>query len=425
MDAPGVDNISGRGVLNLAKAFAPQGTMTLAGSEVPVSLESNAVLSPAMGDATGNLKGVVFLDGYARAYETDLSPTLSRGVQDTPLHAALGGRYSTRSAGLGPLAVSVTTGRNPDGTTEARLLPMGLSAGQAHAARAISATAVGRLSPKTVVAFGLSESGRALQQSLSPQQGEAFLVARGPSDGSGFQGRAAAGIGIRHDFGPLALTITTESGEVRDRYPAREFWHSKYRASSLIADRQLGRVHLSFSGSLLLEEETILGGRFSSAFASGGSTTGFANGAASLHIGRGWGMRASYQHGWTSIPSSGALIVSGRLLSNAFAFDLAKTGTIRAGDRMAFRVLQPLRVRSGGFNINLPVSYDYGSGEVGYEHRFLNLAPTGRELDYELTYGARLWGGHIAANAFVRTDPGHIEQMKNDLGAALRFTRGF
>jgi hypothetical protein len=94
-------------------------------------------------------------------------------------------------------------------------------------------------------------------------------------------------------------------------------------------------------------------------------------------------------------------------------------------DRIGLRIMQPLRVRSGGMVVDLPVGYDYATGEVAYQGRFLNLAPTGRELNFELSYGMPLWGGNIAANAFLRTDPGHIEAMKNDIGGALRFTRGF
>jgi hypothetical protein len=92
---------------------------------------------------------------------------------------------------------------------------------------------------------------------------------------------------------------------------------------------------------------------------------------------------------------------------------------------MSLRIMQPLRVRSGGFDIELPVSYDYASGQVGYEARFFNLAPTGRELAYELSYVRPFLGGNLAANAFVRTNPGHVDSMKNDVGAALRYTLGF
>jgi hypothetical protein len=425
MDAPGTDNVSGRGTLNLAKAFAPQGTMSLAGSTASVSLASNGVLSPAMGDAKGGLQGVVFLDSYERAYETDLGRTLSRPARDAPLHAALDGRYSTKSAALGPLAVSVTMIREPHGPTEAGLQPMALSEEQARTAKAMAATAVGRLSLKTAVALGLSEGGRALRQRLSNQPGKAFLVARDPAADNGFHARTNSSIGIRHDFGPLALTLTSEAGEVHDPYPAQRSGRSAYRTTAIFADRRVGRIRFSLGGSLLDEEATILGGRFSSAFSSAGSTSGFADGAASLDLGRGWGAHASYRHGWTSVRGGGALVRGGRLSSNAFALDLTKTGALAWNDRIGLRIMQPLRVRTGGLEIELPVGYDYATGAAAYQRRFLNLAPTGRELNYELSYGMPLWGGNMAANAFVRTDAGHIEAMKNDIGGAVRFTLGF
>ena len=425
MGAPGTDNIYGRGKLNLANAFAPQGTMSLAGSTAPVSLTSNGILSAAMGDATGELKGAVFLDSYARAYEANLGGTLSPAAPDAPLHSALDGRYSTSWAALGPLAVSVTTSRDPLGPLEALLQKTELSVEQARTARAIAATAVGRLSPKTAVALGFSEGGRALRQRLSEQPGNAFLVARDPAADNGFRARAASSFGIRHDFGPLALTRTSEDGEVYDPYPAQRSGRSAYRATALVADRRLGRMRFSFGGSLLDEEATILGGRFSSAFSSAGSTSRFADAAASLDFGGGWGAYANYRHGWTSIRGGDALVRGGRLSSNAFALDLTKTGALARSDRIGLRIMQPLRVRTGGLDIDLPVGYDYASGKVSYQHRFLNLAPTGRELTYELSYGMPLWGGNIAANAFVRTDPGHIEAMNNDIGGALRFALGF
>ena len=86
---------------------------------------------------------------------------------------------------------------------------------------------------------------------------------------------------------------------------------------------------------------------------------------------------------------------NGRLATDAWAFDLAKSDAFRAGDWFALRVMQPLRVRSGGFDLNMPVSYDYADGSVGYERRFFNLAPTGREIDLEAAYGMRPWGGQL------------------------------
>ena len=119
------------------------------------------------------------------------------------------------------------------------------------------------------------------------------------------------------------------------------------------------------------------------------------------------------------------MVQGGRLSSNAFALDLTRSRAFARGDRIGLRIMQPLRVSAGGFEIDVPVSYEYASGRVGYQQRFLNLAPRGRELNYELSYAVPLLGGHVAANAFVRSEPGHIQKMNNDIGAALRFALGF
>ena len=87
--------------------------------------------------------------------------------------------------------------------------------------------------------------------------------------------------------------------------------------------------------------------------------------------------------------------------------------------------MQPLRVREGGFNMSVPVSYDYASLTAGFEDRFFNLAPSGREIDFEAAYSRPLLGGDLGLNAFFRNDPGHIEAFDNDVGGAIRFTLGF
>jgi hypothetical protein len=73
----------------------------------------------------------------------------------------------------------------------------------------------------------------------------------------------------------------------------------------------------------------------------------------------------------------------------------------------------------------VPASYDYSTLSVGYESRFLNLAPQGREIDFEAAYSMGLLGGDLGLNAFYRNDPGHMESVKSDIGGAIRFTLGF
>jgi hypothetical protein len=105
----------------------------------------------------------------------------------------------------------------------------------------------------------------------------------------------------------------------------------------------------------------------------------------------------------------------------------AKLGVLGSADRLGLRLSQPLRVESGGFAMLLPTGYDYATRSVTNSLTNLSLTPSGREMDAELSYGSGLFGnaGWIGGNLFMRRDPGHIADAKDDYGAAIRFTLGF
>jgi hypothetical protein len=330
--------------------------------------------------------------------------------------------YRTAGAAAGPVSVSITTRRNGMGQASPAVEQMQLAHEDRNKAKVIAGAAISRLSPKTALALGFSQSGRALQQQLAGQEGNAFLVARDPLTRTGFHPGTDASFAFRHDLGPVAVTAVSERGKVHNPGLQQMLGQPGYSISSMMLDRTIGRARLSFGASQLKEEKTVLGSHFSSVFSSSGSSSIFLDGTGSLNLARGWGLLASYRRGWTSMPGTGALADKGRLATEAFAFDLSKAGIFAAGDKLAVRAMQPLRVSSGGFDLNVPASYDYATGKTGYEHRFFNLAPTGREIDFELAYGFGLMGGYFDFNTFVRTDPGHVAGMQNDLGAAIRFS---
>jgi hypothetical protein len=104
---------------------------------------------------------------------------------------------------------------------------------------------------------------------------------------------------------------------------------------------------------------------------------------------------------------------------------LTKARLFSPGDQIALRLTQPLRVRSGGLGVRLPVAYDYATGAVGYEDRTINLAPSGRELDLEAAYSLNIAGGDLGGNLFVRRQPGHISDAGDDIGGVVRIAWGF
>lgn len=420
--AAGTDAIFGRGILNITRAFQPQGSTSLAGSSRVISLADNGSVSGPMGDASSPA-GAIILDGYSRAYALNLAQTLRRAPADRPLSAAIaGGNYRTASGGGGPVALAITLRQDEADAGRLALERYQLGPDDRRAAKAVAALAIGKLTPRTSVALGFSQSGRALQQRLARHADSAFLVARDPMARAGFHPAGNSSVAVRQELGPLGLTVTAERGRVDDPRRTPRPHLPGYAVQSLTLDRSAGPVDLSLGAARLAEEETVLGARFASLFTESGSRTWLADASATARLGSGWRASAAYRRGWTWVGDSGGLVDRGRMMSEAYSIDLTKRGLLSSGDRLALRVMQPLRIVRGGFELTVPIRYDHASASTTYGPSAFNLSPSGRERDIELAYGTGFLGGAIDFHAFVRTDPGHVRRTRDDVGAAIRFT---
>jgi hypothetical protein len=418
--APGIDSTYGRGILNLSGAFQPQGTMSLAGSNAPLSLSANGTLGTAMGDAgASSLGGAVFLDSYARAYSLDLGATIGVAARSRPLLRAIGGDVRRASLGAGPLAVSLTVSRQSTGQPWLGLAQLGLSHDDSRRARALAGMAAMRIDARTAAAFGFAEGGEALGRLLSDERAAPYLIARGPAETPGFEARRGMAMALRHDLGPLAVAVGAERGTLlEDR---RHDATSQYSLATIGLKRDRGPLRLAAGVGLLNEDASVLGSRFGPALGGGGATTRLLDLSIGWRLGDGWAVNGAWRQAWTRAARGGAMATRGRLVSSAFALDIGRVGP---SERFGLRIAQPLRVASGGFRLSLPTAYDYATGEVGYADRRLDLAPQGREIDAEAAYGRRLGAGWIDANLFWRQEPGNFAAAPDDLGAAVRFTMG-
>ncbi|MBV8686030.1 MAG: S8 family serine peptidase [Alphaproteobacteria bacterium] len=424
--APGTDAVYGRGILNIARAFQPQGTLSLPGSQVPVDAATGGGQSAGpMGDAKPRLAGVVLLDGFSRAFVVDMASALRRAPRDEPLASGLQQGLHTASVAARNLSVSITVRRNLVGQPEVGLAQLGLSRDDSRRARVLSGLAVSRITPGMAAAFGFSESARTLQQRLSGLSETAFLVARDPMTRMGFYADGVSSFGLRQSIGGFGLVAAGERGQVYQPGLDRAIRQPGYTLGAVSLDRRIGPAAIALGATRLAEERTVLGGRLSESLTAAGATSWFADASLALHLGSGWDGHASYRRGWTSLRGTGGLAQGGRMTSDAWALDVARRNALTRGDSLALRIMQPLRVRAGGLDLSVPVSYDYATLSAGYEGRFFNLAPTGREIDVEAAYGMPLLGGEVSGNVFARRQPGHIAALQSDLGAAIRFTLGF
>ena len=425
----GADGVYGQGILNIGAAFAPQGTTSLAGSATTVSLSDNGTLSAPMGDAAGTAGArAVILDGYGRAYEAELGQTLRMDTPSLSLLPLLRTGEQRLAAAGGGTRMAVTIAEGPHGG--ASVTPLMLSSAETGRAQARAGYIAARLGTRIDFALGFSQEAGSLAAMVRGKSEPAFLLATSPARSMGFRQDAENSFALRWQLQDFAVTVAGESGDalVRREWidPLRaNYRRLPYAAISIGVDREVGPAAFALTASHVREENSVLGARFDPLLGGGSARTLFLDADLRLDPGNGWGMGAAWRQGWTSAAAGGVLKDGALLKSNSFAFDLWKDHVLDAGDRLALRLSQPLRISSGSLNLTLPVSYNYATGEAGYGVRRYNLAPRGRQIDMEAAYSRALGWGDITANLYYRKDSGNIAWYPDDVGMALRFSAGF
>jgi hypothetical protein len=423
--APGADAVYGRGVLNIARAFAPLGATNLAGSMVLVSLTANGTLSPAMGDATAtSALRTVALDSLGRAYGIDIAPTIGAAKPNLSLAPALQGRLRAVSAAIGPvsIAMSIAPGLDDAVTSE----PLTLSQRDADRAHLLSGAIVARLGYDTTVALGIAQSAASLVVRMADREAPPFLIASATRGSTGFDQVTATGLAVQHRIGRrLTLTATAESGRAWQRFddnlPFDRLDNARrgYATFGVGATRDAGPWQLSTSLTYLREEGTLLGARFSPAIGTLAGRSLFLDASAQFDAGDGWGFGASFRQGWSRAGSTA------RLTSNAWALDAERRGILIHADRFALRLSQPLRVETGGLALRLPTAYDYDTRSATVGLVDLNLAPTGRQIDQEAVYTWPLGPGWMTSNVYWRRQRGNLVWFPDEVGGAMRFSMNF
>ncbi len=434
----GVDAIYGRGILDIARAFAPQGTLSVASTLAALpATDTTGMTSAAMGDALGQTGAAslssVMLDSYQRAYTINVGNRL-RGAQFNPrLASAIGSNTRHVSAGGdGPVSLSFSVDRSG----EAARLPwsgaLRLSRADAEAAKVLAGRIVSRLSPSGSIAFGFAQSADGLVAQVQGQREAAFLIAPSPADNFGFYRKGELSIALRRQLGPWGLTLSADKGDVSNGLPddrlrleplGRRKDHTMRFGAAL--DRRMGALDTSLGATWLSEDRTVLGARLHDAFGHGGADSLFVDAQAGWQVASELRFSAAWRQGFTRARSGGLIAGGSSLESNGWSLDLAKSSVFTGGDTLALRLSQPLRVVGGGLNLDLPVAYDYATLSTTSALRRLTLSPGGREIDAELAWRGSLLGGSASASLFWRKQPGHVAAMPDDKGAAMRWNLEF
>lgn len=422
--AAGTDAVYGRGVLDLRRAFQPVGATALAGSGLAVPTTGGMLLSAPMGDARPTGSGAVILDAFGRAFAIDLGAG-ARAATPVRLIAA-GPVFRSVAAGVGRAGFRATfaqpTAQSMFARTTSGLADGGVSAGPA---RLVTASAIGLLDHRTMLAVGMGAGSDALRLDLSGEADTGFVAARPADAGLGFGAVTRGAAAVRRRAGDLGITATAESGDVLSPEDGhrnlRNEWHrSGFARSALALDGMAGPISAMLGMSRLSERETLLGARLGPALGAAAGRSWFGDARLRLELDS-WTAGASLRRGRTRARVTG-LDGRGLLRSEAYAADLGRRSLWRTGDLLALRVAQPLRVSGGGLDLQLPTDWDYGSAMVtSWKSQRLPLAPRGREIDAEIRYALPLGPGLAETSLYWRREPAHRADLPNDMGSLVRY----
>ena len=428
----GSDAVYGRGILDIAKAFTPIGTTSVAGEATPLAVgDPIATASPAMGDALGTASLTTLItDEYKRAFAVNLASGLRDAPQTQRLHGALTGQQRSVGAANGPMTVAFSIDASRRSAPQAEALR--LNQEQAEQARVLAARVSMALSPETAFSFAYAQGADGLVAGLQGVEGHAFAIATTGTADAGFQMRSDASFALRHSLGDWGLTASASSGRIdvplaeqRALLLRGEQVSDPVATFGIAIDRSFGDIDAALGFNLMSEARSLLGATFHEGLGLSGSETMFVDIDLGWNIAAGWRAGASWRQGF-STPHGGALLgENSDLASSAWSFDLARSGVFADNDALALRVAQPLRVESGSLNLLLPSDFSYTTLTPTYSERSIALSPSGREVMGEVSWRGSWGGGAASTSVFVRRQPGHIADAPMDAGIALRYGRKF
>ena len=175
----------------------------------------------------------------------------------------------------------------------------------------------------------------------------------------------------------------------------------------------------------LMEANRLAGSRPNGAFGELGANTAFAGASAYHRLGDRWAVIGSVHAGVsrTEMQDHGMLQDISALWSSTFAVGIIGEDLGYNQDRLAFRLSQPLRVESGNTRLQWATGRTRDR-QVLIDTTVLDLEPSGRQLDLELTYSRPWKGGRAHLATLISHQAGHTRGY-NDFALFMRFMRSF
>lgn len=405
--------------------------------------DTGLVMGPSFGNAVGQstvLADSIYSDGYERAYYTDLT----RRAMATDASVNLLGlmehkrNFASSSMELAPgqtMKLSVTksdTGRYVDEygralSDDGSLLPY-------TSVRASWSSQLGKHTALySTFSNGLTDNLGFSSEAFTTSHNEAFLN-RATNQNAYLSGGGEArrvsissNIGKNTSFALGVGTVDVEAGS-SEFLPANL---DPARKSAVVAQltHHTNRGVWQVETGVVTEENMVLNTRGAGALDFGDeATTGYLGLKGSWTLSPSVEFSMGVRAGVTDIEEADVSLFRDASDVTTFGAEisLTKTGLFQSHDRLSFALAQPIRVEAGQINLDAPVSWSYKSLEAGFESERLNLSPTGREFDMEVSYTTKLESGwNVQANLLHQVEPGHVADAEPQTSLFMHMKLGF
>ena len=237
--------------------------------------------------------------------------------------------------------------------------------------------------------------------------------------------RDGAVAGLSMPVGKGALSMATFHGAAQ--YGERRDPDTSHSTGALAEYRLENGLEtgMAFQAGWLTEPRRLAGSRPSGAFGELGADTGFLGISAHHRFNGRWAALGSVHAGLSRVrmENRGMLHDMSSIWSSTFAFGIIGENVGHARDLLALRLSQPLRVEAGNARFNW-VSGRTRNRRVLVEEAVLELVPSGRQLDMEMTYTRPWRGGQAHLAALFSRDAGHVRGL-HDVVLLMQYRRSY
>lgn len=401
LGAAGVDSVYGHGLVNLEKATSPtSGGWSLLGrrGHAFTYQSSGMALSAPFGNAIGGSRAYLqFVDGYGKNYTIPLSAVAGNLAQSRTAIDRLGNfadadRDNVMKLGDGSVVRFSAAQNNAD----AQLSGM---------SKFSYATKVGDGENRADVAVHYKTN---LADTIAKPDEKSMASDALKNPYLNIADRMNSGVVDVHD-GDTTLTMAAYQGNY-SQYAYQYVFNTPKSLggaySQLTYQPKDTGLRVTVDGGMNVEKNSMLGSETSGSFGIDHSNTYFTGISGKYMLAKDMALIANYHMGMTQVATDRQSVIEGvgTLFTNSFAVGAELYNVGQKNDTLGFVMSQPLRVTSGAAALNLPVNV-LSSGDVVYQRNRLNLAPGGRELDFETYY--RLKSGEdadLGVDAMYRVD---------------------